>query len=230
MRVADVFYSIQGEGALTGTPSIFIRASGCNLRCDWCDTPYTSWKPEGRNLSVSEILAAINQYPTRYCVLTGGEPMLFGEMWDLARALKKQGRHITIETNATVAPNGIPCDLASLSPKFENSTPPASKGRSIRANHEKMRINLSAIRSWIGNYDYQFKFVVSSAADIDEISDLVGRLNIAVPPQKIWLMPEDSLPRNAKFEGDFVTEACMVKGFRYCRRIHIDLFGHTRGT
>ena len=60
MRIAEIFHSIQGEGLLAGVPSIFIRTSGCNLRCDWCDTPYASWKPEGPEMSVQEILEKIS--------------------------------------------------------------------------------------------------------------------------------------------------------------------------
>ena len=76
MRIAEIFYSVQGEGNLLGTPSVFIRTSGCNLRCVWCDTPYTSWKPEGRDWALREILAETKHYDTRYAVITGGEPLL----------------------------------------------------------------------------------------------------------------------------------------------------------
>jgi len=63
MKIAEIFYSIQGEGMLTGVPSVFVRTSGCNLRCVWCDTPYTSWSPEGSDVTVEDILAAIRAYP-----------------------------------------------------------------------------------------------------------------------------------------------------------------------
>src|SRR5690606_9472705 len=114
MLISEIFYSIQGEGLLTGVPSVFVRTSGCNLRCNWCDTPYASWKPEGTQMSVDEIVAAIKQHTAaRHVVLTGGEPMLAKELPELAAALKCDGYHLTIETAATIAPNGIACDLAS---------------------------------------------------------------------------------------------------------------------
>src|SRR5277367_4250376 len=77
MRIAEIFYSVQGEGSLVGVPSIFVRTSGCNLRCSWCDTPYTSWNPEGAEMSVDEILNRASEFGgARHVVLTGGEPMI----------------------------------------------------------------------------------------------------------------------------------------------------------
>src|SRR5262249_39102466 len=76
MRIAEIFHSIQGEGAFMGVPSVFVRTSGCSLRCGWCDTPYTSWQPEGENLSVGEILHRLEQFPSRHAVVTGGEPLV----------------------------------------------------------------------------------------------------------------------------------------------------------
>jgi 7-carboxy-7-deazaguanine synthase len=80
MLISEIFYSVQGEGSLVGVPSVFVRTSGCNLRCGWCDTPYASWKPEGVEMSVEEILAEVAKHPTRYVVVTGGEPMVAKEM------------------------------------------------------------------------------------------------------------------------------------------------------
>ena len=99
MLISEIFYSVQGEGVLTGVPSIFIRTSGCNLRCRWCDTPYASWNPEGEELNVAEILDRIATWPAaRHVVLTGGEPMVARGIHELAGALKERGLHITIET------------------------------------------------------------------------------------------------------------------------------------
>src|SRR4029077_111378 len=102
MKIAEVFYSIQGEGMLAGVPSVFIRSSGCNLRCSWCDTPYTSWKPEGEDCTLDEILAKVASYPAKHVVVTGGEPMIAPEIVPLTARLRERGLHITIETAGTV--------------------------------------------------------------------------------------------------------------------------------
>src|SRR2546421_2517051 len=101
MKLSELFYSIQGEGKLTGVPSVFVRASGCNLRCTWCDTPYASWHPEGEDVPVEQIVRRIAEYPARHVVVTGGEPMIMPDIAPLCAALKARGNHITIETAAT---------------------------------------------------------------------------------------------------------------------------------
>src|ERR1700689_1702578 len=80
LKIAELFYSLQGEGSLIGTPSFFIRTSGCNLRCSWCDTPYTSWRPEGSEMDLDDICAEVQRHPARHVVVTGGEPMIASEM------------------------------------------------------------------------------------------------------------------------------------------------------
>jgi len=102
MRVAEIFHSIQGEGKLVGVPSVFVRASGCNLRCKWCDTPYASWEPEGDEQTVDEIVDAIRLYNCRHVVLTGGEPMIMSEITELSYRLHASDFHVTIETAGTV--------------------------------------------------------------------------------------------------------------------------------
>jgi 7-carboxy-7-deazaguanine synthase len=175
MRIAEIFHSIQGEGLLAGVPSIFIRTSGCNLRCHWCDTPYASWKPEGPEMSIEEILKKISEWNCHHIVLTGGEPMIAPDLPELATALKKQKKHITIETAGTIPPNGIPCDLASLSPKLTNSTPSAERDPAWAKKHEANRLQPEVISDWIRNYNFQLKFVVSSENDLVEISPVPPR-------------------------------------------------------
>src|SRR6185369_12024657 len=104
MLISEIFHSIQGEGELTGVPSVFVRTSGCNLRCNWCDTMYASWSPEGTDMSVDQIFAEVARHPSQHCVLTGGEPMVAKGIRDLARVLRAAGKHITIETAATIPP------------------------------------------------------------------------------------------------------------------------------
>src|SRR4051812_4133949 len=113
VRIAEIFHSIQGEGSLTGVPSVFVRTSGCNLRCSWCDTPYASWHPEGEDLPVEAVLGRAQAFGARHYVLTGGEPMIARGIHELAAGLRAAGGHVTIETAGTVAPGGIACDLAS---------------------------------------------------------------------------------------------------------------------
>ena len=229
MRIAEIFYSIQGEGVLAGVPSVFVRTSGCNLRCVWCDTPYASWKPEGTEISVPEIMNKISAWNCNHIVLTGGEPMIAPDLPDLANFLKKKKKHITIETAGTLPPNGIPCDLASISPKLYNSTPPSERDPAWAKKHEATRLNLEAIAEWIRNYEFQLKFVVSNEKDLAEIKILLSRLP-PVPSHQILLMPEGIDSKTLTARSPWLVEICKREGFRFCTRLHIELFGHTRGT
>jgi 7-carboxy-7-deazaguanine synthase len=229
MRIAEIFHSIQGEGLLAGVPSVFVRTSGCNLRCHWCDTPYASWKPEGPEMSVEEIQKKVLGWNCRHVVLTGGEPMIAPDLPALAAALRKAGKHITIETAATVVPAGIACDLASLSPKLSNSTPPPERDPAWAKKHEASRLQPSVISDWIRNYAFQLKFVVSTEQDISEIKNLLSLLPPA-PFHQILLMPEGIDFQTLAEKAGWLVEVCKREGFRFCPRLHIELFGHTRGT
>lgn len=231
MRIAEIFYSVQGEGELTGVPSVFVRTSGCNLRCTWCDTKYASWKPEGDELSIEEIVRKVTSYPATHCVLTGGEPMVAKGFPELAAALRSAGRHITIETAGTIPPNGIACDLASLSPKLSNSTPDETEiGADWRTRHEATRLQPEVLRQWMEAYPYQLKFVVETAQDLSEIDALIRDIGIAVPPEKVLLMPQGIDAQTIRGRDQSLIEICLQRGFRYCNRLHIELFGNTRGT
>ena len=229
MRIAEIFHSIQGEGLLAGVPSIFIRTSGCNLRCHWCDTPYASWKPEGPEMSVEEILKELAEWNCDHVVLTGGEPMIAPDLPELATALKKQKKHITIETAGTILPNSIPCDLASISPKLSNSTPSPERDPAWAKKHEATRLQPEVISEWISKYDFQLKFVVSTENDLVEIKDLLSRLP-AVPSHQILLMPEGIDVKTLAARSPWLVDICKREGFRFCPRLQIELFGHTRGT
>jgi 7-carboxy-7-deazaguanine synthase len=229
MRIAEIFHSIQGEGLLAGVPSIFIRTSSCNLRCHWCDTPYASWKPEGPEVSVSEILKRISEWNCNHIVLTGGEPMIAPDLPELATVLKKQKKHITIETAGTIPPKGIPCDLASLSPKLSNSTPSSERDPAWSKKHEATRLQPEVISEWIRKYPFQLKFVVSSENDLVEIKDLLSRLP-PVPSHQILLMPEGIDVKTLATRSPWLVDICKREGFRFCPRLQIELFGHARGT
>lgn len=230
MLIAEIFHSLQGEGELTGVPSVFVRTSGCNLRCNWCDTPYASWNPEGRQMGVEEILTEVRKYPARHVVLTGGEPMIAKDIHELAAALKKTGYHITIETAATIAPGGIACDLASLSPKLKNSAPDARLDDTSRKKHEQLRWQPEVVGAWVNNYGYQLKFVVAQPADVEEIEALLASLGREVPRAKVLLMPEGTTVEALRAKAGWLGELCRARGYRYASRLHIELYGNKRGT
>jgi 7-carboxy-7-deazaguanine synthase len=94
VKIAEVFYSVQGEGKLVGVPSVFVRTSGCNLRCKWCDTPYTSWTPEGEARTVASLVEEVAAFGAQHVVVTGGEPMIAPEVVALTAALRARGQRV----------------------------------------------------------------------------------------------------------------------------------------
>ncbi len=231
MRIVEIFFSIQGEGRLAGVPSVFVRASGCNLRCRWCDTPYASWNPEGREMTAAEILAEVGRHPARHVVVTGGEPMIARDIGTVLGALRDAGKHITLETAGTVAPGGVPCDLASLSPKLRNSVPdPADFGKAWAERHEAARWRPEILREWCLAYDHQIKWVVATLADVLEVEEMLRIAALDTAPDQILLMPEGRTVAELRQRAPEVVEWCKSRGWRYCPRLHIELFGNTRGT
>jgi 7-carboxy-7-deazaguanine synthase len=228
MKIAEVFYSIQGEGRLMGVPSAFVRTSGCNLRCAWCDSDYTSWRSEGAQHTVAEVLERVAAFPTKHVVVTGGEPLLAVGIDDLCAALRERGYHITIETAATVF-KPIACDLASLSPKLANSTPWQREGGRFAAMHEALRLQFDVIRAFMDRGDYQLKFVVEQPSDLGEVLAILEKLP-GVDRTKVLLMPQGVTPAELEPRGRWLSEVCKEHGFRYCPRLHIDLYGNRRGT
>jgi 7-carboxy-7-deazaguanine synthase len=230
MLISEIFHSLQGEGALMGVPSVFVRTSGCNLRCNWCDTPYASWKPEGRPMEVEEILAEIGQHPAKHVVLTGGEPMVAPGIHELAFQLQERGYHITIETAATIPPRGIACDLASLSPKLKHSAPDARLDDNWRKKHEELRWQPAVVAAWMAYRNYQLKFVVSTEADVTELEGMLRETDAVIPPSKILLMPEGVTVEALRARAGWLGELCKARGYRYAPRLHIELYGNRRGT
>jgi 7-carboxy-7-deazaguanine synthase len=230
MLISEIFHSLQGEGELAGVPSVFVRTSGCNLRCNWCDTPYASWSPEGTSMTVAEILAAVAAHPARHVVLTGGEPMIAPGIHDLAAALKNLGYHITIETAATIAPGGIACDLASLSPKLLNSAPDTRLDAAWRQKHETLRRQPAVVRAWLDRGGYQLKFVVAQESDLGEIESLLAAWGVEIPRTKVLLMPEGITVEALRARAAWLGELCKARGYRYAPRLHVELYGNQRGT
>jgi len=228
MRIAEIFYSVQGEGRLLGIPSVFVRTSGCNLRCVWCDTPYTSWKPEGKECGLREILAAVSRYSASHVVITGGEPFLAGEIEALTARLKKKEYHITIETAGTIF-SAVVCDLISISPKLSNSVPREREGGQFSHMHDNFRLNLPVIQQFIDQYDYQLKFVVERNKDFAEIQGILKRLH-SVEPARVVIMAQGRTKKELRERAPWIVEMCKARGFRYTPRLQTDLYGNRRGT
>ena len=231
MKISELFFSIQGEGELTGLPSVFVRTSGCNLRCRWCDTKYASWKPEGENVTINDLLDKVCSYPARHVVISGGEPMIAKGIEEFTHLLKESGKHITIETAGTIAPNGIQCDLASLSPKLSDSTPNEGDiNKEWIDRHESKRLDYDILSEWVNSYNFQLKFVVSKEEEIKEIQNVISRIEGKILPEKVLLMPEGIDPDTLRSRYDLLIGLCKENGYRLCHRLHIDLFGNTPGT
>ncbi len=226
MKISEIFYSVQGEGTLVGVPSVFLRTSGCNLRCVWCDTPYTSWKPEGREMPAEEIFATVRSFPARHVVVTGGEPMLLESMVPLTHSLRAEGLHITIETAGTVF-QPVACDLMSISPKLANSTPHDREDGKWAQQHDRLRYQPEVLRRLMSSYDYQLKFVVSSPEDLPEINTMLRDLN--ADRSKVVLMPEGTSTQVVQERGRWLAEIAKKELFRLSPRLHVDLWGDERG-
>jgi len=228
MRIAEIFRSVQGEGLLAGTESVFVRASGCNLRCWFCDTPYASWEPEGEDLSVDEIVAEIDRLGAPHVVLTGGEPMLFAELIPLCAALGRSQRHVTIETAGTLY-LPVECDLMSISPKLSNSTPSPEQHARWARRHERSRHAPEVIRRLVAEYDYQVKFVIDCVGDCREVEEYLAAFP-EIDRSRAMLMPQGTDAAALAEKARWLDPYCVEHGLRYCARRQIEWFGHQRAT
>ncbi len=229
MRIAEVYASVQGEGLLTGVPSVFVRASGCNLRCGFCDTPFASWQPSGDDWSVDQIMARVSELGPRHVVLTGGEPMLFAELVPLCDQLRQERFHTTIETAGTLY-LPVACDLMSISPKLSNSVPAdGALGGAWLLRHEATRHQPEVMRRLLRDYAYQLKFVVHSPIDAEEV--LAYLLDcVEIDRERVMLMPEGVDPDRLEETGWWLQPFCDSHGLRFCPRRQIEWFGNQRGT
>jgi len=231
LPVNELFASLQGEGVLAGTPSTFVRTSGCNLRCWFCDSYHTSWEPTHAWMSLEEIVAEIEASDADHVVLTGGEPLLHEASVALLEALDDRGYHTTVETNGTIY-RDAPIDLVSVSPKLASSTPtperdPSGEGEWAE-RHEADRIDIDALARLVAEYDFQLKFVVTDADDMPEILELLADLRAAadvpIPDEDVLLMPEGATRERLAETRGRVADLAMEYGFRYTPRLHVDLW------
>lgn len=234
LPIAETFVSVQGEGKLAGVPSWFVRLSGCNLRCAWCDTPYASWRPEKTLRSLDDLLNEAKRSGVAHAVVTGGEPLLFPGCVDLCARLRDDLKmHVTVETAGTID-LAAPMDLLSASPKLSTSAPDGALFPKERAMHEARRENIPALRALIDRQraqgrDVQLKFVACEERDVGEIEALLARLS-GWSPVDVLLMPEGRTRKELASRQGWVAARCVERGWRYCPRLHIDLFGNRRGT
>lgn len=227
MKISEIYASVQGEGLLTGVPSAFVRTSGCNLRCWFCDTPYTSWDPEGEDRPVDEILAEVERLAVEHVVVTGGEPMLWAELVPLTAGLRRQGRHITIETAGTLY-LPVECDLMSISPKLSNSAPPLTGDVRWRARHERSRHVPEVMHRLLNEYEYQLKFVVDTLADCAEVETYLAAFP-QVERVRAMLMPQGLTIDELAQKTIWLEPHCSEQGFTFCPRKQIEWFGPGRG-
>lgn len=234
----EIFHTLQGEGVSAGLPAVFIRASRCNLHCRWCDTDYT-WNFEGTpwqhdrhtkhrradlsvELEAAELVPLVTRFSTRRVVLTGGEPMLQQPAWlELIRLLRdRDPRYLfEVESNATRPPEPefeAAVDQFNLSPKLANAGMPAS-----------LRLVPAVLDHFARSPKAWFKFVARGPADLGEIDDLVARFGI--PTERVLLMPEGRSAAELDRHGAALAEPCLARGWRFCDRLHVRLWGDRRG-
>ncbi|MFA5784449.1 MAG: 7-carboxy-7-deazaguanine synthase QueE [Phycisphaerae bacterium] len=216
MKVNEIFYSIQGEGFLAGVPSVFIRLAGCPLSCNYCDTKYSRNYGDGEELSAEQVISRVQNYPARYVVITGGEPMADAEMGErqglrqLLSLLKNNDKHITIETAGIKFLTDLPCDLMSISPK-----PPAQK-------------SIEELRLLIQNYNYQLKFVIENESDFAKAQELLTQIG-KYDRDKVMLMPQAATRQQYLEKATLVAELCLAYNFAFSPRLQILLWNNTRG-
>lgn len=244
----------QGEGKLLGTSCLFIRTSGCNLRCAWvgadgngspCDTPYSSHNAENNRMEVDDVVRLVqaNRGKMQHVVVSGGEPTMQRAAIELVNKLRALRLHVTVESNATIFSKELSqsVSLMSMSPKLASSTPHEANlkntgidySESWAKKHEKKRRNRAVIQQYIDNTrlygnDFQLKFVVQNPGDIEEIeNEFLAHLSGWVPDDVV-LMPEGTSSDMLADRSYWAIEAAINRGWRFTPRLHIELFGKAR--
>jgi len=216
-RVAEVFYSIQGEGVTAGLPAVFVRLQGCTVGCVWCDTKYSWDAAGGRAADVDGLLREASAYPCRRVVVTGGEPLESPLFTTLTPALIDAGFAVEVETSGTLAPP-VALDRAI---QWNVSLKLAASGVA-----DATRIRPAVIRDFLARESW-WKFVVTGTRDVSEVLSLAERF--ALPKSRILLQPEAIRREELIERGPWVAEMCTRHGFRFSPRLHIMLWGPRRG-
>src|SRR5215470_7068405 len=216
-RIAETFYSIQGEGPTAGLPAIFVRLQGCSVGCTWCDTKYSWDAGAGREVELGTLLDEVGAFPCRRVVITGGEPLESPLFAPLFTALGERGYAVEVETSGTKEPGPEITGLVqwNVSVKLAGSGVP-----------ERTRINPAAIRAFRERGAW-WKFVVSDPAEVGEVLRLAERF--ALPRESILLQPEGLRAEDLAARTPCVVEACKAHGFRFSPRLHVLIWGAKRG-
>ena len=231
-----IFHTVQGEGKFVGVPSIFVRLSACNLRCEWsngdgtttkCDTPYSSHEPEKLLKTVKEVFDDVMAIDCKHVVVTGGEPMLQVNVVHLINALEDAGRHVTVETNGTIY-RECKASFWSVSPKLATSCPHTSEHFEM---HHSKRLNANALAD-IARRPHQLKFVLSRPSDeidVRLIVDLIKLANRSYDESNVYLMPQGVSVAQFDSKMEWLVEMAKKNKWNITDRLHIRLWGHKRG-
>ena len=232
INVCDIYVSIQGEGKYLGYPAIFIRTSGCNLRCQWqntlCDTPYTSWDAEVSFKPISHVIDQVRRLKKKYgvvekIVITGGEPLIQKDIAFLTSELGTMGFFVSLETNGTIA-KPVKIDFVTLSPKLKSSVPVRTKHAT---RHESIRYCKEALSYWLNNFPYQIKFVINEEEDENEISAMLSELGIS-NSKGIYVMPQGVTREQLMHNSKRCIDISLRRGWKFTPRAHIDIYGNVR--
>ena len=227
LQIAEIYKSIQGEGEFTGTSSVFVRTTGCNLRCWFCDTPFTSWEPEGKPQTIDQVLSQIAELEVEHVVVTGGEPLLLPDIVPLTAELRSRGHFVTLETAGTVFREAT-ADLMSISPKLANSTPSVDRSATWSKRHEELRHRPVVIRSLIAESRYQLKFVIDVPSDVAQVEEWLAEFP-EIERGRVWLMPQATTREELSARTDWIEASAAKNGFQFTSRLHIEQFGNARG-